>query len=122
MTLLCVLASGTWAQGEKYLGTWSGTWDGAGSSGGFELTLETAKEGTLSGRVSVTGEPSYKAALRTVAFEGAQMTAAYDFPGDEAVEVLVTAAFEGNTVKGTWSARQKAGDEIVAGTWTATKK
>src|SRR5262245_34246107 len=63
----------------SYIGTWSGSWDGAGS-GGFELTLEKGKDASLTGRVSVTGEPTYKATIRTLSFDGPKMTAIYDFP------------------------------------------
>ena len=105
----------------SFVGTWTGSWDGAGT-GGFELTLEKGKEGALTGRVSVTGEPTYKATLRTVSFDGAKMTATYDFPPDESLEVLLVAIFEGNKAKGTWTARGKNnGSELVSGTWTVTK-
>src|SRR5690242_7970636 len=87
-----------------YAGVWTGTWDGSGS-GGFELTLEKGKDGALSGKVSVTGEPTYKATLKTVKFEGAKMSATYDFPPDERAEVVLAATFEGDTGKGTWVVR-----------------
>jgi len=107
--------------GEQFVGTWSGTWDGAGT-GGFELTLEKPKEGPVTGKVTVTGEPTYKADFRTLAFDGDTMKAAYDFPPDPAAEVLLTATFEGKTAKGTWVARVKAtGMEIATGTWTVSK-
>lgn len=110
------------APGGAFLGTWAGTWDGAGS-GGFELTLEHDKEGRLGGRVSVTGEPAYQTTLRTVSFDGARMTARYDFPAEEAIEILLAATFEGETAKGTWLARLKAnGDEVASGTWAVTRK
>ena len=60
-------------------GTWTGTWEGGGGTGGFELTLEKPKDGPLAGRVSVTGEPTYKATLRTVTIEGNKLSAVYDF-------------------------------------------
>jgi hypothetical protein len=102
-------------------GTWTGTWEGAGT-GGFELTLEKDKDGKLGGRVSVTGEPTYKATLKTLTFEGQKMNATYDFPPDESMEVTLTATFDGNTAKGTWAAVQKAGGELASGTWTVAKK
>jgi hypothetical protein len=106
----------------ELVGIWSGTWDGAGS-GGFELTLEKGKDGAPGGGVSVTGEPTYKATLKTLAFDGRKMTATYDFPPDEQVEVVLTATFEGQTAKGTWSARQKGGGaELASGGWTVTRK
>ena len=122
---LCLLLMATVCLGAQessaYVGTWSGSWDGAGS-GGFELTLEKGKDGALTGRVSVTGEPTYKATLRTVSFDGAKMTATYDFPPDDSLEVLLVATFDGNKASGTWSARGKnGGNELVSGTWTVTK-
>jgi hypothetical protein len=108
--------------GEQFLGTWIGTWDGSGT-GGFELTLEKDKDGAIGGRVSVTGEPTYKATLRTLTFDGKKMTASYDFPPDPAGEVRLFTTFDGNTAKGTWSLREKAsGNEVAAGSWTVTKK
>jgi hypothetical protein len=104
------------------IGTWTGSWEGAGSSGGFELTLEKGKDGTPSGRVSVTGEPAYQAAIRTLAFEGKKLTATYDFPPDETMDVVLTATFDGETAKGLWSARQKGGGELASGTWTVSRK
>ena len=104
---------------DQFAGTWSGTWDGAGSGGGFELTLEQAKPGAWTGKVSVTGEPEYKAVLKSVSFEGPKMTAKYDFPPEPSVEVTLTATFEGKSAKGTWALR---GDESLSGTWTVTKK
>jgi hypothetical protein len=109
------------AAGEQFLGTWSGTWTADNSSGGIELTLEKSKDGGLAGGVSVTGDPTYKAVFRTVAFDGPKMTAAYDFPDDETIEVVLTGTFEGRSAKGTWTARAKAGGaEVATGGWSAT--
>jgi hypothetical protein len=106
---------------EQYVGVYSGTWEGAGT-GGFELTLEKPKDGAIAGRVSVTGEPTYKATFRTVSFEANVMHAAYDFPPDGEAEILLNARFEGKTVTGTWVARVKAtGMDVASGTWTCTK-
>lgn len=108
--------------GEQFLGTWTGTWEGSGS-GGFELTLEKGKDGAIGGRVSVTGEPTYKATLKTVSFDGKKMTAKYDFPPDEGVEVTIAATFDGNAAKGTWGVREKAsGNDVANGTWAVTRK
>jgi hypothetical protein len=113
----------TATSGEQFLGTWSGTWDGGGSSGGFELTLEKGKDDAITGRVSVTGEPTYKATLKSVSFDGKKMNGRYDFTPDESGEVLLIAVFEGKTANGTWSLRTKANDaEVASGTWTVTKK
>lgn len=107
---------------EKFAGVWTGTWDGAGT-GGFELTLEKPKDGPLAGRVAVTGEPAYKATFKTVSFDGAKMTATYDFPPDERAEILLAATFDGNTASGTWTLREKgSGSDVASGTWKVTKK
>ena len=109
--------------GEQFVGTWSGSWEGAGSSGGFELTLEKSKEGALTGKVSVTGEPTYSATFKSLAFDGKKMTAKYDFPPDSAAEVALDATFDGNKAAGGWSLLEKAsGTEVVSGTWSVSKK
>jgi hypothetical protein len=108
--------------GEQFVGTWSGTWDTTGSGGGFELTLEKGSDGVLGGRVSVTGEPTYKATFKALSFDGNKMSAKYDFPPAEGAEVALTAAFEGTRATGKWSVREKAGDsEVASGGWTVTK-
>jgi hypothetical protein len=118
-----VAAQGGGAAGsDQFLGTWSGTWDGAGT-GGFEITLNKGANGALSGKVSVTGEPTYDATLRTVSFEGSKLSARYDFPPDPAGEVVLAATFDGAKATGTWSLREKAsGSEIATGGWNVTKK
>jgi hypothetical protein len=103
-------------------GVWTGTWEGGGGSGGFELTLEKTKDGPLGGRVSVTGEPTYTATLKTLSIADKKLSATYDFPPDESLEVVLAATIEGATAKGTWLARQKSGGELASGTWTVTKK
>jgi hypothetical protein len=107
---------------EQFVGTWAGTWDGAGS-GGFELTLEKADGGATAGRVSVTGEPTYKATIKTVTFDGATMKGKYDFPPDERAEVVIAVTFEAKTAKGTWTVVEKASSaEVAKGTMSLTKK
>jgi len=111
------------AAGEAPVGTWAGTWEGAGATGGFELTLEKGKDGAVGGRVSVTGDPTYKATLATVSFDGPKMTAKYDFPPDENIAVTIEAKFDGKNATGTWAAREKAsGNDLATGTWTVTKQ
>jgi hypothetical protein len=105
-----------------HYGTCSGTWDGAGT-GGFELILEKGDGGALAGRVSVTGEPTYKATLKTVAIADEKLSATYDFPPDDSVEIVLAATFDGDKAKGTWSARGKnGGSEVAAGGWSCTRK
>ena len=127
MTLVVAAAaqspSDTKSSGEQYVGTWSGRWDGTGEGGGFELTIEKGQDKALAGRVSVTGEPTYKATLKKLSFDGAKMTGAYDFTPDEQAEVILAATFEGDTAKGTWSLRTKAnGAEVASGTWNVARK
>jgi len=108
---------------ESYVGAWSGTWEGAGGSGGFALTLEKSKDGAMTGKVSVTGEPSYEATLKTVSFDGAKMTAKYDFTPDPAAEVVLTATFDAKSATGAWSLLEKAsGNEVVSGGWKVARK
>ena len=103
-------------------GTWTGTWEGAGSSGGFELTLEQVKDGPLTGGVAVTGEPAYKATFKTLTFDGKKLTASYDFPPDAAAEVHIAATAEGNKLTGTWGLVAKGEKtEVASGSWTVTK-
>ena len=110
------------AAAKKYYGTWAGTWEGEGQSGGFDVTLEAGKDGKPGGSVSVTGEPTYKATLKTLAFDGAKMTATYEFPPDPSVTVTLGATFEGDAAKGTWSAQEPAPSEPISGTWAVKKK
>lgn len=109
------------AAAKKYYGTWVGTWEGEGQSGGFDVMLEAGKDGKLGGSVSVTGEPTYKATLKTLAFDGAKMTATYDFPPDPSATVTLGATFEGDTAKGTWALKSSS-IGAISGTWTVKKK
>ena len=123
IVIVAMLAQGSGTKADNpFLGVWSGTWDGAGS-GGFELTLEKTKDGALTGKVSVTGEPTYKATLKTVAFDGKKMNAAYDFPPDDAAEVILAATFDDTSAAGTWSLREKGGgNEVASGNWKVARK
>ena len=113
---------GSAAPPDELLGLWTGSWEGGGAGGGFDLTLEKGKDGKPGGGVSVTGEPTYKATLKTLSFDGKKLAATYDFPPDERLEVILAATFDGDTAKGTWSAREKGGGELASGTWTVKKK
>jgi hypothetical protein len=115
--------AGATVPGEQFVGTWTGTWDASGSGGGgFEVTLEKGTD-AMAGRVSVTGEPTYKATFKAVSFDGNKMTAKYDFPPAEGAEAVLTAVFEGSRATGKWSLREKASDnEVAAGGWSVTKK
>jgi hypothetical protein len=121
---VCSAVQGGATPGEPFVGMWTGTWEAEGSpGGGFELTLEKGKEGAVAGRVSVTGEPTYKATFKTLSFDGNKMNAKYDVPEMEGVEVVLTAVFDGGSATGTWTALEKGGNEIVAaGGWKVAKK
>ena len=108
--------------GAQYVGTWTGTYDGAGT-GTMELILDN-KDGVIAGKVSAaTDNGNYTADLKDVKFEGAKMSAKYDFPLDPSAEVVVTATFEGSTAKGTWSLRPKGQtDELASGGLSVSKK
>jgi hypothetical protein len=109
---------------DKYIGVWSGGWEGPnGSSGGIEVTFEKGKDEGPAGRVSVTGEPTYKATFKNLTFDGPKMTARYDFPPDESIEIVLTGTFDSVPAKGTWIAREKAsGNTVSEGTFSVTKK
>lgn len=126
---MCAAITSAAQQGDKpnpaaqYAGVWAGTWEGAGAGGDFELTLESAKDGPMIGRVSVTGEPTYKATLKTLSFDGARMTGGYDFPLDESVEVVLTATFDGGKAAGEWLLREKAaGAQVASGSWKVARR
>ena len=108
--------------GEQFAGTWTGTWVAEASSGGIELTIEKGPDGALTGGVSVTGDPAYKAVFKSLTFDGAKMTANYDFTPDPALEVTLAGAFEGKAAKGTWSVQDKGGNPVATGTWSITRK
>lgn len=115
--------SGGKVAGEQFTGTWTGTWATSGSGGGFELTLEKGSDGVVGGRVSVTGEPTYKAVLKAMSFDGNKMRATYDFPAAENAEVVLGATFEGSRATGTWAVREKGSSEdAVSGTMDVTRK
>jgi hypothetical protein len=126
LTVVCGAAQrdvGQSPASEPQLGTWSGSWEGGGGSGGFELTLEHQKDAPISGNVSVTGDPEYKATLKTVSFDGRTMTATYDFPPNTEVEVILGATFDEESATGTWLAREKASaNELAKGSWKVTRK
>jgi len=111
------------SSGEQYAGMWTGTYDGAGT-GQFEMTLDKGQGGTMTGKVSVKTEGGdYSADLKTVTFDGAKMSARYDFPLDPSAEIVMTATFDGTTGKGTWSMRPKGqSDELASGSLAFTKK
>jgi hypothetical protein len=111
------------ANDEQLIGAWNGRWEMGDTNGGFDLTIERGPDKALTGRVSVTGEPSYNATLKKLTFDGKKFEAAYDFTPEPAGEVILSATLEGNIIKGTWSLRAKAdGNQFATGAWTVTRK
>jgi len=107
----------------RFGGTWAGKWDGGGSSGNIEVSIST-ESGKLVGKVSATTDNGdYNTAIKTLSFDGNKMTAIYDMPGMDGVEVTLISTFDGNSTKGTWSVREKGQTaDMFSGSWTATKK
>jgi hypothetical protein len=122
MALALTLILGQASGAEQYAGTWAGTYDGTGS-GSFEMMLAKAADGAMTGKVTVSGDAPYAADFKSVAFEGAKMTAKYDFPPDPSAEIVMIATFESASAKGTWSLRPKGQpDELAGGGIAVTKK
>ena len=77
----------------------------------------------MTGKVNVNGDgATYAADLKSVVFDGAKMTAKYDFPLDPSAEIVMTATFEAASAKGTWSLRAKGQNDEVAGGGIAVAK
>jgi hypothetical protein len=108
--------------GEQYVGQWAGTYDGAGS-GTMELILDK-KDGAIVGKVSAnTDGGNYSADLKGIAFDGAKLSATYDYPLDPSAEIVLAATFDGSSAKGTWSLRPKGQtDELAGGGFAISKK
>jgi hypothetical protein len=99
---------------DRFLGVWSGTWENeAGGGGGIELTLEHEKGKPTTGKVSVTGESPFKATIASLSFDGATMTAKFDYPIDPGGDARVTATFDGDTVTGTWVLFEKGRTDVI---------
>jgi hypothetical protein len=107
----------------KLVGKWAGTWTGE-SSGKFEMTISKDAAGKLSATITATpdqGEPN------TMVSTSMEQTAEKikikcDGQGSE-VEVVLEGAFEGQSLKGSYSVRNKGqGDQVESGSWSASKK
>jgi hypothetical protein len=111
------------AAGDSFVGTWAGKWEGGGSSGNIEVAISKDSE-KLVGKVSAnTDNGDYNAAFKSLAFDGNKMTAVYDLPLMDNVEITLISTFDGNSTRGTWSAHEKGQTtEIIGGPWTATRK
>lgn len=109
--------------GDRFVGTWAGKWEGGGSTGTIEVAISKDSE-KLVGKVSAnTDNGDYNAAFKSLSFDGNKMTAVYDLPSMDGVEITLISTFDGNSTKGTWSAHEKGQTtEIIGGPWTATRK
>jgi hypothetical protein len=115
------------ADGDQYLGTWSGTWAGDNSSGHFQLILAHGSDGKLTGSIAVTqdtgGGSDYTAKLKDAAFVGDKFTAAYD-PPDGQTQISMKGAFGAKGGDGDWSLGPKAqpsNPALATGTWKISK-
>jgi len=134
LLLLAAICSGVLAvpasaaDGDQYLGAWSGTWAGAdGSSGHFQLNLERGSDGKLAGSIAVSqdggGGSDYTAKLKNAGFAGDKFTAAYE-PPDGQSEINMKGTFGAKGGDGDWSlgAKDQASSPAVAsGTWKIAK-
>ena len=115
------------ADGDKYLGTWSGTWAGAdGSLGHFQLNLERGSDGKVTGSVAVTQDSNgsnYTSKLKNAAFAGDKFTAAYE-PPDGQSEINMKGNFGSKGGDGEWSLggkNQPSSPAVASGTWKIAK-
>jgi hypothetical protein len=116
------------ADGDQYLGAWSGTWTGAdNSSGHFQLNLERGSDGKLTGSIAVTqdggGASDYTAKLKKAAFAGDKFTAAYE-PPDGQSEISMKGTFGSKGGDGEWSLGAKdqpSTPAVASGTWKIAK-
>jgi hypothetical protein len=116
------------ADGDQYLGTWSGSWAGAdNSSGHFQLNLERGGDGKLTGSIAVTqdgGGSDYTAKLKQAALAGDKFTAAYE-PPDGQSEINMKGTFGAKGGDGEWSLGAKdqpSSPAVASGTWKITKR
>ena len=116
------------ADGDQYLGTWSGTWRGDDSSGHFQLTLERGSEGKVTGSIAVSqdggGGSDYTAKLKSAGFVGDKFAAAYE-PPDGQSEINLKGTFSPKGADGDWSLGAKdrpANPAVATGTWKIAKK
>jgi hypothetical protein len=116
------------ADGDQYLGTWSGTWAGAdNSSGHFQLNLERGSDGKLTGSIAVSqdggGGSDYTAKLKSAAFAGDKFSAAYE-PPDGQSEISMKGKFGPKGGDGDWALGAKdqpSNPAVATGTWKIAK-
>jgi hypothetical protein len=107
----------------KLVGKWVGTWTGD-STGKFEMTFSKNADGTLSASLLATPDQGEPNTMESKLVEPTAEKIKLKFEGaDKEIEVLLEGTFEGQSLKGSYSVRNKAqGDEVESGTWSAAKK
>ena len=117
------------ADGDQYLGKWSGTYQGENTSGHFELILERGSAGLITGTIAVSGDgggaADYSTKLKSASFAGDAFTAAYDPPGDDQTQINLKGTFNPKGGDGDWSVNAKAqpvSPPVATGTWKITKQ
>jgi hypothetical protein len=126
--LAVLVAPARAADGDQYLGAWSGTWAGAdNSSGHFQLNLERGSDGKLTGSIAVSqdggGGSDYTAKLKQAAFAGDKFSAAYE-PPDGQSEISMKGTFGPKGGDGDWSLGAKdqpSNPAVATGTWKIAK-
>lgn len=116
------------ADGDQYLGKWTGTYQGDNTSGHFELILERSSAGLITGTIAVSGDgggaADYSVKLKSASFSGDTFTAAYDSPGDDQTQINMQGKFSPNGGDGDWSVSAKAQPSsapVATGTWKIIK-
>jgi hypothetical protein len=116
------------ADGDQYLGAWTGTWAGESAAGHFQLNLERGSDGKVTGSISVSqddgGSSDYTAKLKSADFSGDKFTAAYE-PPDGQSQINLKGTFTPQGANGDWSLGAKdqpSSPAAAAGTWKITKK
>jgi hypothetical protein len=117
------------ADGDSYLGVWTGTWEAQDSSGRFEFTFKRVGDGKITGTIAVTTDgganADYTVPLKNPAFKGDKFSAAFDPPGDNRGEINLTGIFNPSGAGGEWLAvatDEPAHPSIANGTWKVSKK
>jgi hypothetical protein len=116
------------ADGDQYLGAWTGTWAGDSAAGHFQLNLERGTDGKVTGSIAVSqddgGSSDYTAKLKSAEFSANKFTAAYE-PPDGQSQINLKGMFTPQGANGDWSLGAKdqpSGPVAAAGTWKITKK
>ncbi len=112
-------------EADYHLGEWIGTWNNGGTSGHFNLALERAPDGTVTGNVDIVAdggktESEFAVDLRQITFDGDQMTAVFVTPEKDQKYIKMTGLLQQNVGHGEWVAHTAidSGKEMLSGTGT----